>query len=238
MAYFALQASEMSTCNAGQAQELTGSPLPYHTRSAGKAVPVLGKSTAVVGTATPAVSSFVCADSAERLQSGTKISARKCRSSGEFASVHLMQPVQRSKSEPVDPEKRQNNTVVMQKAGSQAAQYPRAPMASFAGESVWSVDGGAPDLPTRTVGMEGVQPGSQHGHAMNHYDSADVGLGPNQHLCNDTDGKCSMNSEIRLALMPLLQDLAVAVTAANQLPMGPHPRPAPLAGGEQSRDAC
>ena len=70
--------------------------------------------------------------------------------------------------------------------------------------------------------MEGVQPDlrSRHGHAISSSSLADVELISNQHLRNGTDLYSSMNSEIRLALLPLLQDVAVAVTAAKQCTSG------------------
>ena len=105
----------------------------------------------------------------------------------------------------------------MRKAGSRAAQYLVAPVVSFARESMWSADKSVLVLPTRTVGIEGVQPGlhSRHGHAITNSDFPDVGLVPNQHLRNDIDWRSGMNSKVRLALMPLLHDLAVAVIAAQ-----------------------
>lgn len=228
LATVGLQASELSTCSAGQAHELTGCSLPSQTRSEVQAVSVLGKATALARTAAPAVSSS--ADSADRLQHIKFSPVRNSRISEDLPTVDLMQPLQRSKSEPVYVGQRQDNTVLMRKAGSQGAQYP--PMANFAGESMWSVHRGVPDASTGTVGVEGVQPElyPQHGHAFTDIKLADVGLIPDQHLRNDIDCKSSLNAEIRLVLMPLLQDLAFTVTAAKQLPIG-HRNPAHLQEG-------
>lgn len=70
--------------------------------------------------------------------------------------------------------------------------------------------------------MEIVQPDlhSRRGLAVSSSSLADVELISNQRLRNGTDLYSSMNSEIRLALLPLLEDVAVAVTAAKQFPTG------------------
>ena len=168
-----------------------------------------------MGAATPAVSSLGCADFVEK---GKLLPARNSRSSREALPVELMQPLQRSKSVPLYADKRQG--VLICQAGGQAAQY--FPSASLAQKSMWYTDRSVTDPPIWSLGMEGVQPElhSRHVHAISNSSLADVGLIPNQHLRNDTAWKSSVNSETRLALMPLLQDLAVAMTAAKQLPVG------------------
>lgn len=179
---------------------------------------MLDKSAALTGTAIPAVSSLGCADLAERLQHGKTLPARNSTSSREALSVELMQPLQRSKSEPVYAEEGQDTLI--RKARGQAAPY--SPMASLARESIWYIARSAPHSPTQTVGMEIVQPDlhSRRGLAVSSSSLADVELISNQRLRNGTDLYSSMNSEIRLALLPLLEDVAVAVTAAKQFPTG------------------
>lgn len=212
LAAVALQVSELSLRTSGQAQELTGCPLPSQTSSEGVGVSVMGKPKALMGTAVPARRNAVSIDCAERLRHGNRLPIRNNRTSGE-----LMQPLQRSKSEPMqiraNYEMRQIALNQMCKAGGEVAPYSP----SFARERMSSTDRCDPDSAICTAGMEGVQQDSQsqHDHAISNL--PDVGsMSHHQHLREVAEWDCSMGSEGGLELMRLLQDLAVAVTAATQ----------------------
>ena len=215
--YGALQASELSVSSSGQAQELTGCPLPSMIHSEGRVASVSDKSTTLVGRATPAASSLVTAGPTKRLQ-GEIVPTRNSRSSGEPSMMEHMQPLQRSKSDPAM-YVRPRQDMVKGRAEDQMHQDEQCPpMASFAARSVLSMNNS--DVPESLTGvtasMTVVQPDwrSLGGHASSKV--VYMGSSPKQNLHNDADEKSSMNSESRPALMPLLQDLAFAVMAAEQ----------------------
>lgn len=192
------------------------------------------KPTTLVGKVPPAASSLVGADPTTRLQDGDMLPAKDSRSCGEPLMMELMQPLQRSQSEPAV-HVRQRQDMVKCRAGGQAAQGP--PMASFAARRVLSINNSdVPESLTGTASMMVVQPDlhPRCGHAISKL--LDVGLIPGQHLHHDADESSSMNSKSRLALMPLLQDLACAVMAAEQ--SGTPAHPSDSAGVEQSPRFC